>query len=467
MAVKQIKLDKIKASNEVQPRVSLDHTVLSEYTDRLKAGDKFPAVVAFDDGETIWLSDGFHRFKAHKDLKRAAINADIRKGTKRDAIWFAITANAHNSIRLKRADKRRAVERILDDPEWAKYSNNKIATSVGCSEFLVRSIITEREEKGEEREKEKVVTRAGKEQKQDTSNIGSKSKKKEEEEEPKTSWTAEDDDDPEEEEEKAPSKPPEPPQGAPVDDRVDVADMPYHARSRALRGLTVLIEGLLEVKGKGYFESNVEASVDFLAHEIAPAYKASKKGMDQAILQDATKTAKQARVWMAGENKPKEPKEKEKNPEGLPQWAFKLVDQWENSIGMPPTYSEKEKPKYAKALHDIVRIDGQEKEVVEEVIVGAKICWVDEGIPILSPLGLREKVKSKACKKWESIWDSYRKHPEYKPLRPVPKCPECGKKLRLGQIQQRGRDYSIYLCPAHPNQSRKVGIQFMPQRLIK
>ena len=45
----------------------------------------------------------------------------------RDAFLYASGVNAGHGLRRTNDDKRRAVERLLHDPEWSQWSDNKIA----------------------------------------------------------------------------------------------------------------------------------------------------------------------------------------------------------------------------------------------------------------------------------------------------------------------------------------------------
>jgi hypothetical protein len=87
----------------------------------------FPPVIVFHDGNDYWLGDGFHRVAAARKIDRETIVAEVRQGTKRDAILYGIGSNASHGLRRTQADKRQAVERLLKDPEWARWSDRKIA----------------------------------------------------------------------------------------------------------------------------------------------------------------------------------------------------------------------------------------------------------------------------------------------------------------------------------------------------
>ena len=72
-------------------------------------------------------------------------------------------------IRRTNADKRQAVERLLNDEKWSKWSNVRIANQCSVSESLVRSVA---EELSSFKTKIRTVTRNGTTYQQDTSNIG-------------------------------------------------------------------------------------------------------------------------------------------------------------------------------------------------------------------------------------------------------------------------------------------------------
>ena len=145
----KLKLSEITIDQDIQPRVSLDQHVLVNYKERMKEGDVFPAVVVYDDGNKKWLADGFHRYRSHQDLKRATIDVELRKGSKREAILCAIEANKKHGLRLSNADKRKCVLILLQDKKWRDWSNRKIASTAGVSSTLVNNIQSEMSDKTE------------------------------------------------------------------------------------------------------------------------------------------------------------------------------------------------------------------------------------------------------------------------------------------------------------------------------
>jgi hypothetical protein len=133
-------LDKLTVDTSIQSRVELSEPTIREYADLLQAGVTFPPVVAFHDGAAYWLADGFHRVEAARRASCTDIMVDVRVGGRRDAILFAAGANGAHGLRRSNADKRRAVEMLLDDPEWAKWSDRRIAAACGVTHPFVASL---------------------------------------------------------------------------------------------------------------------------------------------------------------------------------------------------------------------------------------------------------------------------------------------------------------------------------------
>lgn len=153
-AIVQLKLDQIKIDGGTQVRVTIDTNIVANYKDVL---DELPPAVVFFDGCNYWLGDGFHRYHAHKDSKRGSMPCEKRIGTVRDAILYAVGANAEHGIQRTDADKHHAVRMLLEDKEWKDWSNREIARQCRVSEWLVREekrLLRQEEEARKEKEKE-------------------------------------------------------------------------------------------------------------------------------------------------------------------------------------------------------------------------------------------------------------------------------------------------------------------------
>jgi len=130
-------LAKITADPAIQSRASLAEGTVAEYAEQYRAGAEMPPVTLFFDGSTHWLADGFHRAQAAKAAGLAEIAVDVHSGSLHDARMFSAGANIIHGLRRTNADKRRAVEMLLSDPECAGWSNEQIARHCQVSTFLV------------------------------------------------------------------------------------------------------------------------------------------------------------------------------------------------------------------------------------------------------------------------------------------------------------------------------------------
>lgn len=123
-----------------QARIEINEAIVADYAANMAAGADFPPVIAYSDGTDLWLADGYHRVRAAKAIGRTEIEAEIRDGTARDAVLHGAGANARHGLRRTQADKRRAVETLLRDQEWADWSDRKIAKAANCDHKTVGKI---------------------------------------------------------------------------------------------------------------------------------------------------------------------------------------------------------------------------------------------------------------------------------------------------------------------------------------
>lgn len=112
---------------DTQSREHLDAATVEDYAEKMREGETFPAITAFHDGTTFWIADGFHRHAAAVMAAIEEIDVAVQTGGLRDAILFAVGANATHGLRRTNADKRRSVQRLLEDEEWAAWSDREIA----------------------------------------------------------------------------------------------------------------------------------------------------------------------------------------------------------------------------------------------------------------------------------------------------------------------------------------------------
>lgn len=140
MSLTELPLSKLRVDGGTQPRTALSDATVAEYADAYKAGGELPPPVAFHDGSDYWLGDGFHRAKAADKAGFTKLAVDVRAGTRRDAILYSVGANATHGLPRSNADKRQAVETLLRDAEWGKWSDNRIATQCAVSHPFVAKV---------------------------------------------------------------------------------------------------------------------------------------------------------------------------------------------------------------------------------------------------------------------------------------------------------------------------------------
>jgi hypothetical protein len=140
MNLTNIRIDDIRLDGGTQTRTGISEATVSEYAEAVMSGAVFPAVVVFFDGTDYYLADGFHRLHGHRQAGSVEILADVRTGTRRDALLFAVGANAEHGLRRTNDDKRKAVRILLEDPEWCQWADREIARRAGVGYTLVASV---------------------------------------------------------------------------------------------------------------------------------------------------------------------------------------------------------------------------------------------------------------------------------------------------------------------------------------
>ena len=173
--IKTLNLNEIRIDGGTQPRIAIDKKTVAEYAELLAFGTEFPPVVVFFDGTNNWLADGFHRYFSNKQTKRDCLQAEIHKGTQRDAVLYSVGANATHGMRRSNHDKQKAVLTLLKDEEWFKWSDSEIAKRCGVSPSTVgaqRSSLSSLESENPSSKPRTYKTKHGTIAKMNTSRIG-------------------------------------------------------------------------------------------------------------------------------------------------------------------------------------------------------------------------------------------------------------------------------------------------------
>jgi hypothetical protein len=168
--VKSLNVLNIRIDGGTQTR-QLNQDRVSEYAEQIKDGAKFPPIVVFFDGKEYWLSSGFHRYFANKQIGNVSIECDVKEGTIRDAKLFAYGANGHGLPHTSE-ENRRIVLEMRQDSEWMGWTNAQIAKHIHISAMTVGRIIKSTKEV--EPEEKKYINKHGQEATIKTKNLGKK-----------------------------------------------------------------------------------------------------------------------------------------------------------------------------------------------------------------------------------------------------------------------------------------------------
>ena len=148
--MKELKLNEIDTS--IQIRYRMDVATVAEYAQAMKDGVVFPPLDVFSDGGDFVLVDGQHRLSAAELIKKKSFLCKVRRGDRAAALRFALGANSAHGLRRTNADKRKCVLLAMNEPDYAKLSNRKLAELCNVSRMLVKEIKDEIAEKAAESE---------------------------------------------------------------------------------------------------------------------------------------------------------------------------------------------------------------------------------------------------------------------------------------------------------------------------
>lgn len=132
----KLTIREIKIDPTVQIRRGNREDTVRRY---MEAFEQLPPVTVFKTPEGLLLADGFHRVAAAERLGLRAIEAEIRKGTREDALEFAVVGNIKNADPLNEEERDAGIRRLkqLHD-DW---SQQKIAKVMSVSQATVSHVL--------------------------------------------------------------------------------------------------------------------------------------------------------------------------------------------------------------------------------------------------------------------------------------------------------------------------------------
>lgn len=142
-------LSLIDRGSDTQVRTKLNDEAIADYRfliEEKRMIESIPLLDVFFDGITYHIADGWHRFEAACEAGLESLTCRIHQGSERDARIFACQANQKHGVRRTQADKRRAIELMLEDQEWSEKSSKAIADHVGVDHKTVERVRQERSE---------------------------------------------------------------------------------------------------------------------------------------------------------------------------------------------------------------------------------------------------------------------------------------------------------------------------------
>jgi ParB-like nuclease domain len=139
--MKQLKLSEIRIDGGTQVRLQMDPTWISEIVDNMRNDVEYPPLETIYDGENHWLTDGFHRYYALKQLGVKSYNVDWIPGTLQEAIVRSLSANSKHGKPRTREDKINAVVRAREMEQYKEASNYEIAKVCAVSQSFVAAVL--------------------------------------------------------------------------------------------------------------------------------------------------------------------------------------------------------------------------------------------------------------------------------------------------------------------------------------
>jgi hypothetical protein len=123
---------------QMQHRTRIDPHTVARYADLMREGVVFPPVTVWSDGDSWWLTDGFHRVAALERLGLGEVHAFVFEGTIDDARWASYASNGTHGLRRTPEEVRRVTGLALQHPNAGRFSNSELARYLCIPESTLR-----------------------------------------------------------------------------------------------------------------------------------------------------------------------------------------------------------------------------------------------------------------------------------------------------------------------------------------
>ena len=143
---KKISLSDITLDLTLHARAEVDEGLVERYAKAMEKGDSFPDIRVITNGVSIWPVEGWHRTLARLKLQEKhpdnpdyeTIQAIVQEGTVADVLLEAAKYNRGKN--MTPADKRALVQKVLEQPELAKFADREVARRCGVSHHTVKKV---------------------------------------------------------------------------------------------------------------------------------------------------------------------------------------------------------------------------------------------------------------------------------------------------------------------------------------
>lgn len=125
-----LSIEQIIQDEEIQPRKRMNEGRIKDYVEGMLEG-KLPPPDVYKTTEGLLLGDGWHRIEAAKKAGLTEVQVNLITGTRQDAILHAFRANVGHGLPLSNAEKREALQYIMEVCDLSTKSSREIADLVG------------------------------------------------------------------------------------------------------------------------------------------------------------------------------------------------------------------------------------------------------------------------------------------------------------------------------------------------
>ena len=154
--ITRLPVTKLIADQSAQARAGgLDQDYVDELVVQILDGARLPPIIAFHhkptakeslllwpDGQT-YVADGFHRLAAARRAEKQEIEVDLREGTRKDAIVYALGANSDHGKRRCKRDLEHAYSIGVTEEIFREWDVEAVAQFLKCSQRWARQITKE------------------------------------------------------------------------------------------------------------------------------------------------------------------------------------------------------------------------------------------------------------------------------------------------------------------------------------